>query len=244
MDLIHFPSIGFVLLALLAACIAGRFRRCSLSVANAIILPAGIAGTSIGFMSILANLEDPAAISGAVFVACLPTFYAAIIKFCLGMVVTEDKGENPGAAGAAGSVVWMVLIGLAIGLSDNFLLYVDPLAFIFFLLFVVITGVLTLTFKKRAIIDHLVRLVPCAGLIMLYSGALQLLLRLDDVSFIGPLIAFGLLGHFYCILFSVWLNLIRPDLVEPGKDLSRWMYWGASLLGITVLLGFPLVIIS
>ena len=244
MELIHFSSIGFILLALLAACISGRFRRDSLNVANAIILPAGIVGTSISFISILANLEDPAMVAGAVFVACLPTFYAAIIKFCFGMVVSAEKRVDPGAAGGLGSVVWMVLIGSAIAYKGTFLQYINPLAFGFFLLSVVITGGLTRASKKHAMIDPLVRLVPCAGLIMLYSGILLLLLRLDDASRMGPVMAFGLLGHLYCILFSVWLNLLRPDLVEPGKDLSRWMYWGASLLGITGILGIPLAILS
>ena len=138
----------------------------------------------------------------------------------------------------------MGLIGLTIAFKGTFLQYVNPLSFVFFLLSVVITVGLTLASKKGAMIDHLVRLVPCAGLIMLYSGVLLLLLRLDDVSRLGPVMAFGLLGHLYCILFSVWLNLLRPDLVEPGKDLSRWMYWGASLLGITGLLGIPLAILS
>ncbi len=183
MVLIDLISALFVCGALLAAAIAGHFSKGALPIARAMILPAGIVGTFIGFVQILQQMDDPMSIFPAVSIALLTTLYAALFKLGLDVRFSASPApapSDPGLRGWMAATLWLILVVGASLTGSPIIAFFDLWALVLLALSVLSICGLTLAAKDKNIPGALVRFLPGAGLFILVllsqtsSGALNL----------------------------------------------------------------------
>jgi len=225
----------FVVGALLAAGVAGRFHRDSLVVASRLVLPAGVAGTFIGAMQMLQNMEDPLKILPALSIAMLTALYAAVVKLIL-MIgwPKEPTPTDPGVQGKLGAVLWFAVLVAAMLLGSPLVAWLDLRALLLLAVsLVLVVGLSKLTHAQDDL-DALARYLPVIGLLILSASIVALLAILDDPSRLGPVMAWGLLGHLYCNVAAMLIHLVAPHRVETLPTVSQWLVFVASILGVAL----------
>jgi len=244
MVLLDAPCLAFVALALLAAALSGRAIKAPLTVVRATILPVGVAGTFIGFVSILVSLDDPSSLGLAVLVSLLPALYAAVIKLGVDVYAGEAMEPIEGSlepGGLAAAAIWLALVGAAIVMSGHLSAMINFEAVVLFAtIAAAITG-LTRASGSEAYADRLARHMPYAGLLIFFVSTLFMLSDLSDPTKLGPMMAVGLLGHFHANAFAITLKLACPGVGSAESTLSQWLYWTASLAGIGIHVGVLVV---
>ena len=69
---------------------------------------------------------------------------------------------------------------------------------------------------------------------ILYASVVAVMPVLSDPSRIGPVLAWGLLGHFYCTVSSLLIKLGLPHRVPERSSLADWRWFAASLFGLSL----------
>ena len=225
----------FVLLPLLAAAVSGQFGRASLGIASGTILSVGVAGTFIGNIQILARLDDPTALPAALSVSLLTSLYAALVKVVLDVVQSKKPAPapvHPGPYGAVAAALCLVTFVCAIVLGTPVFTFVSALATALFVLGIALIALLGMGSGSRCIEGDIARFLPQVGLLILYASIVTVMPVLDDPSKIGPVMAWGLLGHFYCNVASLLIKLGLPHRIQERSDLADWLVFAASLFGV------------
>lgn len=247
MALLDFVSVLFICGALLAAAITGRFGRGTLTVARDILLPAGITGTFIGFIHLLQQMDEPTEIFPAISVGLLTALYAAILKWGLDIRLSASPGptpSDPGLHGWLAATLWLIIVVAAILLGSPFIPFLDGWALAFFMLSTLSICGLTLASGHENIPAALARYLPGAGLLILYASLVAVLPALKNPSEIGPILAWGLLGHFYCYMLAIVLHLTHPHRMKPDSATSQWLVSFASIGGACLQMALVGVAIS
>jgi len=245
MFLVHLGTVCFLVVTLLGAILSGHSANASAMTARAVVLPAGIVGTLIGVIAVLANMSDPAAIAPAMARALLPALYAAIVKLGLDVYISEQPAEVRRPVlplSAAGVVLWIVAVVVMVVMNTGGFVTVVNLGAMAATV-ISILGILgfAVASGRGALLDRLARHLPHAGLVIFMVGLVGVLHSIDDPSAVGPHVALALLGLLYTTVLSVSLKLVRPDQITFEPSTSQWLFWAASLLGVVGSLGFILL---
>ncbi len=152
MALFDIICVFFVLLPILAAAVSGQFGRASLGIASGTILSAGVAGTFIGNIQILARLDDPTALPAALSVSLLTSLYAALVKVVLDVVQSKKPAPapvHPGPYGAVAAALCLVTFVCAIVLGTPVFTFVSALATALFVLGIALIALLGMGSEHR-----------------------------------------------------------------------------------------------
>jgi len=238
----------FLIVPLLGAFVVGRSAKSTAGTIASVVLPMGVVGTIISLVIMLQSLDDPSAVGSAMAAALLPALYAGLIKLGLdvyGPEGTTEREQPPLGLSAAGVALWLVAIIAFFMLdADDMTALIQPEAMAATLLSVIGIVVLTKASGSDERVDRLARYLPYAGLLIFFAGVVGILDSMNDPAALGPYMALSLLGLLYATTLSVCLKLARPDLVATEPPTPQWLFWGASIAGISFSFGMVLVSIS
>ena len=140
---------------------------------------------------------------------------------------------NPGATNAAiaTTICLATLVGAMVW-GGRLLIFLDSLASGLFLLGTALIAAIGVRLGSRCIEGDLARFLPQLGLFILYASIVAVLPVLSDPSQIGPVIAWGFLGHLYCNVASLLIRLAAPHRIHAYSRLTDWLIFASSVGGV------------
>ena len=236
MTLIDIPSMAVIGGAAACAGISANFGRETLPRVSAIMIPMGLAGTTIGLVNMLRQMDDPNSIGPAIFVASLCFIYAAAAKLLIdrglhSKTLPPPRKPNPVLRSLAG-YFFIAIIIIASSYGGAMLSFVDIPALMLIGITLVALTFARGRYQKVGFLPASIRIIPIVGITSLFICNALIWLKLHDPTAIGPLMATGLLSCLYAMLYWVGVILVFPHRAQRNSNAAQWTLGGLSAFGL------------
>ena len=257
--LIDFPSLIIVSSAVIAGLIVGQVNpKRGSKIAKDTCISVGVIGIVIGYVKMLAMMDDPDALAPAVAVALLTPLYGLLMYPLLHAASNVvQNGSKPSAEVtgqtailASAVVVVFCVAGMLYG-GGVITIFVDPVAFLCFGMGVLLPALLSSRRSEPqerwlAMFRNVPRyssITTIAGMILCFVGVLH---GFDDPAVFGPSIAVGFLTSLYCgfaLAVSSIAYTALTDAEQPTPFLHATLYFFANffLVGFTTAVMFSMI---
>ena len=257
--LIDIPSLILVFSVVVAGLIVGRSNpHRGAKIAKDTCIGVGVVGILIGFVKMMAMMDDPDALAPAVSVALLTVLYGvAMYPFLHGVsqglsIDPEKSSEVTLSTAVVASVVVMAVCLAGMRYSAvSIAIFFDPVAFLCFGAGVVLPAFLAArksTPEERllAVLRGIPRYSAMTSIVGTLVCFVVILQNFGDPTAIGPSIAIGFLTSLYCGMTLIVSSIVYGSLTDaeqPFQFLHTMIYFFANsaLILITTSLMFSMI---
>ena len=234
--LIDLTSILFISLPIGCAFIASRGSKYGFVIARSISIQVGVIAALVGAIFMLGNASDLDALYPATSILLLAFVYVFVVFGVATLVVNNSEITLPAVFQfkfllAACFIFLFDLISVTADSENSFIAFFDFGSGLFLLASagcILLIGVAT---DSKNVLKLVANSLPYAGLIGLLIGFVLCLAYADDLTVIGPALAFGFNSLLYTNCVSVFIKLAKP-CVNHDSEVIGWQYGVFVLVGI------------
>lgn len=231
--LIDLTSILFISLPIGCAFIACRGSKYGFVIARSISIQVGVIAALVGAIFMLGNASDLDALYPATSILLLAFVYVFVVFGVATLVINNSEITLPAVFQFKFllAACFIFLFDLISVTADSLIAFFDFGSGLFLLASagcILLIGVAT---DSKNVLKLVANSLPYAGLIGLLIGFVLCLAYADDLTVIGPALAFGFNSLLYTNCASVFIKLAKP-CVNHDSEVIEWQYGVFVLVGI------------